>query len=96
MKRLPLTTVLFASLSAVAADGAKSPSAEKYDIDASHSGIIFGWNHFGFSNPNARSDKIEGSVQLDKGHAAFVPAGAEHSFSGYEQLAVLVIFAKRQ
>ena len=39
---------------------------------------------------------IEGStVQLDKGHAAFVPAGAEHSFSGYEQLAVLVIFAKR-
>jgi mannose-6-phosphate isomerase-like protein (cupin superfamily) len=39
---------------------------------------------------------IEGrTVQLDKGHAAFVPAGAEHSFSGYEQLAVLVIFAKR-
>jgi mannose-6-phosphate isomerase-like protein (cupin superfamily) len=39
---------------------------------------------------------IEGSsVQLDKGHAAFVPAGAEHRFSGYEQLAVLVIFAKR-
>ena len=40
--------------------------------------------------------EIEGStVQLDKGHAAFVPAGAEHRFSGYEQLAVLVIFAKR-
>jgi mannose-6-phosphate isomerase-like protein (cupin superfamily) len=39
---------------------------------------------------------IEGSdVRLDKGHAAFVPAGAEHRFSGYEQLAVLVIFAKR-
>ena len=34
-------------------------------------------------------------MQLDKGHAAFVPAGAEHRFSGYEQLAVLVIFAKR-
>jgi mannose-6-phosphate isomerase-like protein (cupin superfamily) len=40
--------------------------------------------------------EIEGStVQLDKGHAAFVPAGAEHRFSGYEQLAVLVIFAKK-
>jgi mannose-6-phosphate isomerase-like protein (cupin superfamily) len=40
--------------------------------------------------------EIEGStVWLDKGHAAFVPAGAEHRFSGYEQLAVLVIFAKR-
>ena len=40
--------------------------------------------------------EIEGSsTRLDQGHAAFVPAGAEHRFSGYEQLAVLVIFAKR-
>ena len=40
--------------------------------------------------------EIEGApTRLDQGHAAFVPAGAEHRFSGYEQLAVLVIFAKR-
>jgi mannose-6-phosphate isomerase-like protein (cupin superfamily) len=40
--------------------------------------------------------EIEGrTVQLDTGHAAFVPAGADHRFSAYEQLAVLVIFAKR-
>ena len=39
---------------------------------------------------------IEGrSTSVDKGHAAFVPAGADHRFSAYEQLAVLVIFAKR-
>src|SRR3954469_7090858 len=31
-------------------------------------------------------------VELDVGHSAFVPAGAEHRFVGYEQLAVLVIF----
>ena len=38
---------------------------------------------------------IEGeSVQLDEGHAAFVPAGAQHSFSAYEHLAVLVIFTR--
>lgn len=38
---------------------------------------------------------IEGeSVQLDKGHAAYVPAGAEHRFSAYEHLAVLVIFTR--
>ncbi|HET8894356.1 MAG TPA: cupin domain-containing protein [Gaiellaceae bacterium] len=38
---------------------------------------------------------IEGeSVQLDKGHAAFVPAGADHRFSAYEHLAVLVIFTR--
>jgi mannose-6-phosphate isomerase-like protein (cupin superfamily) len=38
---------------------------------------------------------IEGeSVQLDKGHAAFVPAGTEHRFSAYEHLAVLVVFTR--
>lgn len=38
---------------------------------------------------------IEGeSIQLDNGHAAFVPAGADHRFSAYEHLAVLVIFSR--
>ena len=66
MKRLALITLLFVSLTVFAADGVKVPAAEKYDIDASHSGVVFGWNHFGFSNPAARFDKIEGSVLLDK------------------------------
>jgi polyisoprenoid-binding protein YceI len=61
-----LITVLVASLSAFAANGAKELGAERYDIDALHSGVVFGWNHFGFSNPTARFDKIEGSVLLDK------------------------------
>ena len=33
--------------------------------------------------------------ELREGHAVFVPAGAEHRFTGYEQLSVLVIFEKR-
>jgi polyisoprenoid-binding protein YceI len=66
MKRLTLIALLFASSAVFAADSAKVPVAEKYDIDASHSGVIFGWNHFGFSNPSARFDKIEGSLLLDK------------------------------
>jgi mannose-6-phosphate isomerase-like protein (cupin superfamily) len=38
---------------------------------------------------------VEGtSVELREGHAVFVPAGAEHRFSGYEQLSVLVIFER--
>ncbi len=38
---------------------------------------------------------IEGDkVLLDEGQAAFVPAGADHRFSGYEDLSVLVIFAR--
>ena len=40
--------------------------------------------------------EIEGeTVELKEGQAAFVPAGADHRFVGYEQLSVLVIFAKR-
>ncbi len=33
-------------------------------------------------------------VDLREGHALFVPAGAEHRFSGYEHLSLLVIFEK--
>jgi mannose-6-phosphate isomerase-like protein (cupin superfamily) len=33
-------------------------------------------------------------VELREGHAVFVSAGAEHRFSGYEQLSVLVIFER--
>ena len=39
--------------------------------------------------------EIEGDqVELGEGSAAFVPAGADHRFAGYEQLSVLVIFDK--
>jgi mannose-6-phosphate isomerase-like protein (cupin superfamily) len=39
---------------------------------------------------------VEGElVDLGEGQAAFVPAGAEHRFIGYEQLSVLVIFEHR-
>ena len=39
--------------------------------------------------------EVEGeSVALREGHAVFVPAQAEHRFTGYEQLSVLVIFEK--
>ena len=58
MKRSIAMAVLLASSTVFA--------AEKYDIDGSHSDVVFGWNHFGFSNPTARFDKIEGSVLLDK------------------------------
>ena len=39
---------------------------------------------------------VEGeTVPLREGHAVFVPAGAEHRFSAYERLAVLVIFERK-
>jgi mannose-6-phosphate isomerase-like protein (cupin superfamily) len=39
---------------------------------------------------------IEGeSMPVAEGVAAFVPAGADHRFTGYEGLSVLVIFARQ-
>lgn len=38
---------------------------------------------------------IEGeSIEMTEGKAAFVPAGADHRFIGYEGLSVLVVFAR--
>jgi mannose-6-phosphate isomerase-like protein (cupin superfamily) len=40
---------------------------------------------------------VEGeSIQLSEGGAAFVRAGADHRFSAYEHLSVLVVFDKFQ
>jgi mannose-6-phosphate isomerase-like protein (cupin superfamily) len=40
--------------------------------------------------------EVEGApVPIEKGQAVFVPAGAVHGFTAYEQLSVLVIFARR-
>ena len=40
---------------------------------------------------------VEGTrVELQEGHAVFVPAGAEHRFIGYEQLSVFVIFERKR
>jgi mannose-6-phosphate isomerase-like protein (cupin superfamily) len=39
---------------------------------------------------------VEGeATPVDRGHSLFVPAGAEHSFTGYEGLSLLVIFARQ-
>ena len=39
---------------------------------------------------------VEGTtVDLREGHAVFVPAGADHRFSAYEHLSVLVLFERR-
>ncbi|HSK16278.1 MAG TPA: cupin domain-containing protein [Gaiellaceae bacterium] len=39
--------------------------------------------------------EVEGEeVDLEEGQAIFVAAGAEHRFTGYESLALLVVFAR--
>jgi mannose-6-phosphate isomerase-like protein (cupin superfamily) len=41
--------------------------------------------------------EVEGTgTPVREGHALFVEAGAEHRFTGYEGLSVLVIFARKR
>lgn len=40
---------------------------------------------------------VEGeTVELQEGHAVFVPAHAEHRFSAYELLSLLVVFERQR
>lgn len=40
---------------------------------------------------------VEGeTVELDEGHAVFVPAHVEHRFSSYEVLSLLVVFERKR
>jgi len=70
MKRLALSLLLLASVPAFALDkpaAAPVAGAQKYTIDNAHTVVTFGWNHFGFSNPSARLEKIDGNILLDSG-----------------------------
>ena len=39
---------------------------ETLPIDASHSAVIFSWNHRGYSHPLARLEQIHGNVLMDR------------------------------
>jgi polyisoprenoid-binding protein YceI len=56
-------TLLAAALALTAASA--FATAEIYTIDGTHSQANFTWNHFGFSNPSAGFDKIEGTIRYD-------------------------------
>ena len=46
-------------------DNFSAKASEVLKIDALHSAVVFSWNHFGFSNPLARFEQIEGELRLD-------------------------------
>ena len=59
LRRILLASLLTAAALPVVA------APQKYDIDTSHTQVIFSWNHFGFSNPSASLEKISGDFQFD-------------------------------
>ncbi len=41
-----------------------------YTIDPGHTQTVFSWNHFGYSNPTANFDRIEGTITFDDADAS--------------------------
>lgn len=60
MKKLLLTTVLAASLATAA-----QAETVTYVLDASHSQIVFSYNHLGFSTTTGMFSGFEGTIELD-------------------------------
>ena len=63
-----MKTAIFASVLALAATGAFA--ADKYVLDASHSQIVFDYNHFGFSTSYGMFSGFEGEIMFDEAEPA--------------------------
>lgn len=47
------------------AAGNAAVAAQKYDIDQNHTYVTFSYDHFGFSHPVGKLEKISGDLELD-------------------------------
>ncbi len=59
-----LRHTLLASVFAIASASAFAAPVT-YTIDPNHTQTVFKWNHFGYSNPTANFDRIEGTITYD-------------------------------
>lgn len=64
-------------------------AAEKYDLDASHSQIVFSYDHLGFSTTWGMFSGFEGEIMFDKDDPAassvIVSMPTKSMFTGWEQ-----------
>ena len=83
MKSILLATSLIAFSTPIFAD------AEKYTLDASHSQIVFSYNHFGFSTTYGMFSGFEGEIMFDadapEASSVNVSMPVKSMFTGWEQ-----------
>lgn len=59
-------TVLASAL--MVATGLSMAATTDYQIDSKHTATLFSWNHFGFSNPSANFNDVQGTITVDDKH----------------------------
>lgn len=80
---------LFAAALATAAASAAFAAPEKYVLDASHSQVVFSYNHLGFSTTFGMFSGFEGEIMFDQENPAdstvSVSMPVKSMFTGWEQ-----------
>ncbi len=75
--------------SALAVTATVAAAADKYTLDASHSQVIFSYNHLGFSTTFGMFSGFEGEIMFDEGNPAAssvsVSMPTKSMFTGWEQ-----------
>lgn len=57
-------TLLASALVLASASAFAAP--QTYTLDASHTDVLFSWNHFGFSNPTGHFGNVDGTLVFDE------------------------------
>ncbi|MEM6940541.1 MAG: YceI family protein [Pseudomonadota bacterium] len=82
-----MKSVLFAAAFALGATGASA--AEKFVLDASHSQVIFSYDHLGYSTTFGMFSGFEGEIMFDEadpsGSSVSVSMPVKSMFTGWEQ-----------
>ncbi|MEP0139159.1 YceI family protein [Tateyamaria sp.] len=82
-----MKTILFAA--ALTASASVGLAAERYTLDASHSQVIFSYDHLGYSTTFGMFSGFEGEITFDQNHpsasSVAVSMPTKSMFTGWEQ-----------
>lgn len=85
----PINTIMFATALTMGLGATAATAAEKFVLDASHSQVVFNYNHLGFSNTYGMFSGFEGEIMFDEANPAassvMVSMPVMSMFTGWEQ-----------
>ncbi len=85
----PIKTIMFATALTMGLGATAATAAEKFVLDASHSQVVFNYDHLGFSTTYGMFSGFEGEIMFDEANPAassvMVSMPVMSMFTGWEQ-----------